>query len=815
MENHFRINKRRALLAMAVSLASAYSANSLALSKVPGEFPHQEKLCSTDLAREALRAESAAQALVTPSIDSIEVNGLVAWTRLGTDTPLFQPGDVVTLKGAYFGAGVDIDFSKIMIGNTRILETDLRMFDQKLATQDQVNYETSDQVDEWPKNIISWSDSEIQFRVPDHVSTGPLIVQVQKRTGANESLMHPGEVHNVIDAQTSRIMDDTFIHTCDVVSKLSDAVASTPIVVDVNNPGFDDLVRKGREIFWAYDYNIGVAHWVRNLDWNAIFNYKSKDPIAGGYADPAKLFGAIKSVRGQVPDEAMDDVYFDDYPMPTPIPGFLTLAPAKFAGNTKDSGWVGYRSAEGNAPYTGPGEFIGFNCASCHGYQISYQGADGQDITKVFPGLPNPGWSMKWTILQTLTKKFKGIYEKEEGPSWAPGKSNVAKDMLIYHMPAGAGEHNMVRINGEGSHTDNDYQFSPIAIPNVTNYMAIRRSLSHTESYVGFEGSYIHSEEPDGAQGAMRKAPLEALTAYMTTLDEDDNDLRQVGMYRWLRDNNRLTGQTDTALVTESYVEMIPQPPRRQWWGGYKKQPDLAVTKTREVPSLQEGQFLAQGWQNYPKVADAVARGKEVFDRDCASCHSDGLGANTNEKMVRLDEVGRFFTPTIYQKEVESVRATFLRDMYWTQSRGLLSDGHVRNMTDLVDPARCEEGSPLYNQYYTLHTPVRPEPGSADQPITAPDLNRKGDVFRVPKSKYLTKLDKGYKRNLFIQRHKYFSEVEWDDNHYYWDYQKMRAQYGPDEMGTPTPIGMPASPHPWCAGSSSETADLVQFVMTL
>jgi len=94
-------------------------------------------------------------------------------------------------------------------------------------------------------------------------------------------------------------------------------------------------------------------------------------------------------------------------------------------------------------------------------------------------------------------------------------------------------------------------------------------------------------------------------------------------------------------------------------------------------------------------------------------------------------------------------------------------------------------------------------------------LNRKGDVFRVPKSKYLTKLDKGYKRNLFIERHKYFSEVEWDDNNYYWDYQKMRAQYGPDEMGTPTPIGMPASPHPWCAGSSAETADLVQFVMTL
>lgn len=206
-------------------------------SKLLGEFLHQEELCSTDLAREELRAQSAKQALRN--------NKVVSWTRLGTETPLFQPGDVVTLKGTHFGAGVDIDFSKIMIGNNRILETDLRMFDQKLATADQVNYETDEQVDGWPKNIIAWSDKEIIFRVPDHVSTGPLIVQVQKRIGANESLKNPGEAHNVIDAQTSRIMDDTFIHNCAVVSKLSDAAASTPIAVDIDNPGFSELVRRG------------------------------------------------------------------------------------------------------------------------------------------------------------------------------------------------------------------------------------------------------------------------------------------------------------------------------------------------------------------------------------------------------------------------------------------------------------------------------------------------------------------------------------------------------------------------------------------
>ncbi|UXD87077.1 hypothetical protein [Thalassolituus hydrocarboniclasticus] len=747
------------------------------ITELPGEFPDQETLCTFDASREAQRAASAAS-FPQPQIQQLLVNGELRWSAGSANAPQLNAGDEVTLKGSGFGGGTDIDFSKIMLGNTRILETDLRMFTQYLAINDQVNFESDEQFDSWDKNILSWNDSEIRFRVPDHASSGPLIVQVQKRTGFNESLKHPGQAHNVIDAQTSRIISDTFEHDCDVVSTLSDAKSTTPIAVSVNNPGFEQLVEKGRQVFWSYDYNIGVAHSVRKLDWTAIFNYKANDPIAGGKADPAKLFGAVKTVRGEVPDEAIDDVYFNSYPMATPIPGFLTTQPAKFKGNTRDSGWVGYRYAEANEPYKGNGEWIGFNCASCHGYKVSYEKAPGQAISKVIPGLPNPNWSMKWTVLQTLTNTFDGIYTSEEGPVWNSGKKDIAKDMLLYHMPAGAGEHNMVRVVGEGSHTDNDYQFSPIAIPNVTNYMAIRRSLSHTESYVGFEGSYIHSEEPDGAQGAMSKEWLEALTAYMTTLDQDDDDLRNVGLYRWLKYSNKLSAQTGNA-------------------------------------QLSEGEFVQSGWQQYADVSAAVNRGKATYERDCSSCHSDGVGANTNEKMVRLDEVGRFFTPTIYQKETESVRATFLRDLYWTQHRGLLSDGHVRNLEDLVSPQRCTPGSNLYNNYYTLHAPVRPNAGGPDHVTPFPDLNRKGDVFRVPKSKYLTKLDKGYKRNLFIERHKYFVSVPWDKDHYYWDYQKMRAEYGPDEMGTAEPIGMPAAPHPWCAQNSAEVDDLVQYLLTL
>lgn len=745
-------------------------------------FPEQEKVCNYDATREFKRTLSA-MSFPTPVASSMLVNGVQAWAAGSTAVPTIKPGDTITLRGTGFGQGTDIDFSKIMIGNSRVLETDLSMYKQMLDIIAEVNYELDQKHSTWPKDVLGWTDTEVRFKVPVHASAGPIRLQVQKRVGRMGSLTKPGQAHNVIDAQTKRITSDFYQHKCDVVSELgAETKAITPIKVNVSNTGLTSLVAQGRKIFWSYDYNIGLAHKMRDLDWAKIFSYKTTDPITRQPADPRKLFGAYKTVAGEVPAEAINDVYFDPYPMPNPIPGLLLVTPQKTKGNTKNTGWVGYRTAESSHPYTGNGAWSGFNCASCHGYRISYEKTPGQQVTKVVPGLPNPEWSMKWTVLGdkagATTATFKGIEGNEAGPSWAPGNADIDKTTLLYYMPAGVGEHNIVRATGEGSETDNDYQFSPITIPNVTNYMPIRRSLSHTESYVGFEGSYIHSEEPDGAMGSMRADDLKALTAYMTTLDGDDNDLRNVGLYRWLKSKGQLAAQTGNA-------------------------------------SLTEGQFVQGGWKSFPGVVSSVNQGKTAFDRDCASCHGDKLGANTNERMFRLDQVGRFFTPTIYQKDQQSIRATFLRDMYWVQSRGLLTDGHVRNMEDLVNPDRCTEGTALYNQYYTLHAAVRPALGSPDQPAAWPDLNRKGDVFRVYKNVEYSTTDPSTKRNRFIERHKYFVTVPWDDGHYYWDYQKMRREYGPGEMGTAQPIGMPAAPHPWCAANGGDVDSLTQYVLTL
>ncbi|WP_281645693.1 hypothetical protein [Parendozoicomonas sp. Alg238-R29] len=749
--------------------------------KLPGDFPEQEALCYFDSQREQLRTASAAST-PTPIVQTVEVNGVI-YNLMAGQTPSLAPGDTVTLRGSGLGAGPDIDFSKLMIGKSRVLETDLKMYEQKLAISDEVNYETAKVVDNWDKDILSWQDHEVSFTVPVHVANGEteLTLQIQKRDGYNESYIRPGESHNVIDAITRRIIGDDVEHNCDVVSKLSETPYGTSFTVQVNNPGFDELVRKGREVFWSYDYNLGLAHQFRDLSWDAIFQYRAIDPIKGGTAyDLENLFGAYPTNSGEVPEEAIKPVYFDRYPMPTPIPGLLGTGPQQFGGETRNTGWAGYRYAEAVDPFDGPGSWAGFNCASCHGNRITWETAPGQTVTKVVPGLPNPKWSMKWAVMQhkegLTTHSFEGIYAEENGPAWMPGAKKVAKDLLTYHMPQGAGEHNLIRLVGEGSETDNDYQFSPIAIPNVSYYTGIRRSLSHTESYVGFEGSYIHSEEPDGAMGSMYAPELKALTAYMTTLDQYDDDLRNVGLYRWL-----------------NHKGLMP-----------------------EGAPASEGGFVQTGWQNIPPVSAAVTRGKQTYDKACGSCHNDKVGLHTNEQMLPLAEVGRFFAPTIYQKNQQSIRVTFLRDIYWTQQRGLLSDGHVRNIEDLVNPQRCQEGSPLYNRYYTLHPAINDAKKTFPDEIDPyPSINRKGDVFRIPVPVIEKKDDINQQRKRFIKRHRYFVRPDFDDQNFYWDFQKMRREWGQDEMGAPAPVGLPATPHPWCAESTEEIDDLVTYLLTL
>ena len=348
-----------------VRLGGALALIPLAAAHAAPAFPDADTACKFDALREVARAASA-QNFPQPVVTTMLVNGTTAWTAGSTAVPTIKPGDTITLRGSGFGAGTDIDFSKIMVGNSRVLETDLTMYEQKLDILSSTNYETTDVRSSWPKDILSWTDTEVKFRVPAHASKGPIKLQVQKRLGFNFSLKKPLQPHKVIDAQRYRLQkDDVGNANCDVVSRLSEETkAITPINVTVSNAGFDAMLTLGRKIFWSYEYGLGVAHKFKSLDWDKIFTYKTTDPYTRQAADPAKLFGAYKTVAGQVPAEAINDVYLDPYPQKSPIPGFLLVSPQLTKGNTKNSGWVGYHYAEASHPLTGKGSWIGFNCAS-------------------------------------------------------------------------------------------------------------------------------------------------------------------------------------------------------------------------------------------------------------------------------------------------------------------------------------------------------------------------------------------------------------------------------------------------------------------
>jgi len=151
---------------------------SACVASLPSMFPDQEEICTFDANREAERAASAAN-FPDPVIGSITVNGITSQPG-DTTLPLLTPGDIVTITGSGLGNGPDIDFTKIMIGNVRVLETDLKMYQQNFAFEERANFEEPVLHDSWDKNILAWNDGEIQFRVPGHAARGPLKIQIQK-----------------------------------------------------------------------------------------------------------------------------------------------------------------------------------------------------------------------------------------------------------------------------------------------------------------------------------------------------------------------------------------------------------------------------------------------------------------------------------------------------------------------------------------------------------------------------------------------------------------------------------------------------------
>lgn len=666
-----------------------------------------------------------------PSLRSLSVNGTVLWRNGQAAAARLKVGDIVTLSGAALGHGPEGDYSKLLIGGVRALERDLPVFEGGVHLLTSIFFETSKLTDSWRKDILSWSDSEIVFRVPVTASRGPLVVYLQDRVGAVESAIRPGTPHLVADPLTERaegVKASQF-----PVSRLGTAVESNPVPVEIDNPAFEEEARGGEAAFWTFDFNTGLEQSRRGLDWRTVLRGKAKDPISGDTVDPAKWIGAVAARRGEVPDVALTAHDFDPYPAPMPLKP-LVLGPL-LSGRTTPTGWVGYVYAEG-IPVVSQrkGNWIGFNCAACHSQRIVFEERPGMFKAKVFPGLPNVRWSMKANLLGAM-KGMKGNL----------GAVSYDKSRLVRAVPEGAEDATLVREAQPGDPLADDSFFSPAVIPALTRVTPLRRVLGRTEAIGGFEGASLHAEESSGGIGALSGQAARRLTAYLSTLDGDDWLLQRIALYRQLKRSKALA----------------------------------------DIDGIGEGQFIQTGQEAFPKLLNRLERGRAAFQRDCLSCHQSNSGTYTDEDLVPLSEVGSYFSPTARQRKLQGIRTAPLRNLFWVTGRGLLHDGHVKSLEDLVSPDRCDEKSDLYRKYYTLHS----------------------GTFRIPKGDAA--------QEAALRRQNYFTELPGDDKHLYWDYQTMRREFGPKELGSSAPVALPAAPHPWCVASASDGADLALYLSTL
>jgi hypothetical protein len=635
------------------------------------------------------------------------------------------------------------------------------------------------------------------------------------------------------------------------------------------------------------------------------------DRITGTGIRPFTSFGAVPLLpdsgaeRLIAPPVAFNSQKFDGAtPYPIAMALHLPFLPPLLEGETNPTGWVGYSYTEAANPVPGEGKtgkWIGFSCASCHAARITYEyEPGGKRISRIFAGIPNPDW--KATFL-TLSGRTYGISLDEELPTnfirydypagtqkriasgWGArglryldalaltnvgrvsadlrqlSKERVDKTLLIYNMPPGATEATLFAPSGDPGDYANDYLFSPEVMPIITNHTPVRRALSRSELIDGFEGAYLHGEEPEGARGPMSSRSLQDLTLYASTLRQDDELLRRIGMYRWLA-NKGLSDLLTTAdgrtvnegtfvslgYLPESLTQPASFPPLPQPSSGLGTVRDAAI-----AGSSADGALADPFGKEFSKLAGRLVHGAQLFKANCARCHSPGnAGMWTNEDMHPIsaaggtEPTGRFFSPTVWQRSTQSIRTAILENLFWVQRRGLLSDGHIvgtapDNMGGLellVHPDRCqaplnadgsvdlERASNLYKRLYTirqgadhtfripsagmrfeLYTRFGEKPGVAAQaPAPKPDR-----IVTEPEAR-------------FVERHGYFTKL--DDGYYYWDYQKMRREYGIVEFGLDPKDprnasrigGLPAAPHPWCLPMGSaqvDIDDLVIFLLTL
>src|SRR5262249_13200663 len=132
--------------------------------------------------------------------------------------------------------------------------------------------------------------------------------------------------------------------------------------------------------------------------------------------------------------------------------------------------------------------------------------------------------------------------------------------------------------------------------------------------------------------------------------------------------------------------------------------------------------------------------------------------------------------------------------------------------------------SDLYKKLYTIrkgadHSFRIPSSGMRFELYTRFGTGKAGVLQQIVAPNVDRRVRKEEER--LVARHAYFTKM--DDGYYYWDYQKMRREYGileygldPNDPKSRVRIGgLPAAPHPWCLPGDSSQADIDHLVLFL
>src|SRR5688500_10372966 len=76
-----------------------------------------------------------------PRIDVVSSEGATLWVAGSAEPARVRVGQWLTLKGTGFGGGPDADFAKVLVGTSRPLERDVKMFTGAVDLLEQLFYE--------------------------------------------------------------------------------------------------------------------------------------------------------------------------------------------------------------------------------------------------------------------------------------------------------------------------------------------------------------------------------------------------------------------------------------------------------------------------------------------------------------------------------------------------------------------------------------------------------------------------------------------------------------------------------------------------